>query len=61
MIDKSGELVETTETTFEDAQKVSSGFLLGSTVSDKNDIKLVDVQLMNSENIVIAQDEAQIK
>ena len=59
--DKSGELVETTETTFEDAQKVSSGFLLGSTVSDKNDIKLVDVQLMNSENIVIAQDEAQIK
>ena len=59
--DKSGELVETTETTFEDAQKVSSGFLIGSTVSDKNDIKLVDVQLMNSENIVIAQDEAQIK
>ena len=59
--DKTGELVETVETPFEDAQKVSSGFLLGSTVSDKNDIKLVDVQLMNSENIVIAQDEAQIK
>ena len=59
--DKTGELVETVETPFEDAQKVSSGFLLGSTVSDKNDIKLVDVQLMNSENIVIAQDEAQVK
>ncbi|MDO5810061.1 MAG: toll/interleukin-1 receptor domain-containing protein [Methanobrevibacter sp.] len=57
--DKTGELVETTETPFEDAQKVSSGFLFGSSVSDKKDIGMVDVQLMDN-NIVIAQDEAQI-
>lgn len=58
--DKSGNLVETVETPFEDAQKVSSGFLLGSTASDKNDIKRVDVQLLNNDNIIIAQDEAEI-
>lgn len=57
--DKTGELVETTETPFEDAQKVSSGFLFGSAVSDKKNIGMVDVQLMDN-NIVIAQDEAQI-
>ncbi|WP_458454476.1 toll/interleukin-1 receptor domain-containing protein [Methanobrevibacter sp.] len=59
--DKTGKLVETTETPFEDAQKVSSGFLLGSTVSDTNDIKLADVQIVNSENVIIAQDDSQIK
>ena len=58
--DKSGSLVETVETPFEDAQKVSSGFLLGSTVSDTNDIKVADVQLINRENVIIAQDESQI-
>ena len=58
--DKSGNLVETIETPFEDAQKVSSGFLLGSTVSDTNDIKVADVQLVNKENIIIAQDDSEI-
>ena len=58
--DKSGNLVETVETPFEDAQKVSSGFLLGSTVSDANDIKVVDVQLVTKGNIIIAQDDSEI-
>ena len=58
--DESGKLVETTETPFKDAQKVSSGFLLGSATSDKNNIKLADAQLVNKENIIIAQDEAQL-
>ena len=59
--DKTGKLVDTTETPFEDAQKVSSGFLFGSTVSDTNDIKFVDVQLVNNENIILAEDDSQIK
>ena len=59
--DKEGNLVDTTETPFEDAQVVGSGFLFGSTVSDKNNIKLVDVQLVNSDNIIIAQDYSQVK
>ncbi len=57
---KSGELVDTTETPVEDAQKVSSGFLLGSTVSDNNNIKRVDSQLVTKDNIIIAQDESEI-
>jgi hypothetical protein len=56
--DKSGGLVNSTETPFEDAQKVSAGFLFGSMVSDKNNIKMVDVQLINKDNVIIAQDEA---
>jgi hypothetical protein len=58
--DESGKLVETTETPFKDAEKVSSGFLFGSTVSDKNNIKVADVQLVNKNNIIISQDEAQL-
>ena len=58
--DKSGNLVETVETPFEDAQKVSSGFLLGSTVSDTNDIKMADVQLINRDNVIIAEDDSVI-
>lgn len=57
--DNDGKLVDTTETPFEDAQVVGSGFLLGSTVSDTNNIKLVDVQLVNQDNVIIAQDDSQ--
>ena len=59
--DNEGNLVDTTETPFEDAQIVGSGFLLGSTVSDKNDIKFIDVQLVNKDNVIIAQDDSQVK
>lgn len=58
--DKTGSLVDSVETPLKDAQKVSSGFLLGSTVSDNNTIKMVDVQLINSDDIIIAQDDSQI-
>lgn len=58
--DQTGKLVDSVETPFNDAQKVSSGFLLGSATSDKNDIRIADVQLVNSENVILAQDEAQI-
>ena len=58
--DQSGKLVDSTETPFEDAQKVSSGFLFGSAVSGSNNIKVADVQLVNKENIIIAQDDAQL-
>ena len=53
--DKTGKLIETTETPFNDAEKVSSGYLFGSAVSDKNNIKSVEVQLINENNIVVAQ------
>ena len=59
--DKEGNLVDTTETPLEDAQVVGSGFLLGSTTSAKNDIKFADVQLVNPDNIIIAQDDSQVK
>ena len=58
--DKTGNLVESKETPFESAQPVSSGYLFGSTVSDSNNIGSVDVQLINKENIIIAQDDSQI-
>ena len=58
--DVSGNLVDTVDTPFKEAEKVKSGFLLGSTVSDKNNIKIADVQLVNKNNMVIAQDEAQL-
>ena len=53
--DKTGKLIETTETPFNEAEKVSSGYLFGSAVSDKNNIKSVEVQLINENNIVVAQ------
>lgn len=53
--DKTGKLIETTETPFNEAEKVSSGYLFGSAVSDKNNIKSVEVQLINEKNIVVAQ------
>ncbi|MBR4448557.1 toll/interleukin-1 receptor domain-containing protein [Methanobrevibacter sp.] len=58
--DQSGSLVESKETAFENAQVVSSGYLFGSTVSDSNNIKAVDVQLINKNNIILAQDDSQI-
>lgn len=58
--DQTGKLVESTETPFEDAQKVSSGFLLGSATSDENTIRIADVQLVNSDDIIIAQDESEL-
>jgi hypothetical protein len=53
--DKTGKLVETTETPLNEAEKVSSGYLFGSAVSDKNNIKRAEVQLINEDNIVVAQ------
>lgn len=58
--DKSGELVDSSETVLSDAQKVSSGYVLGSAVSDTNNIKRIDVQLVNSDNIILAQSESQL-
>ena len=58
--DKSGELVDTSETVFSEAQKFSSGFIFGSAVSDTNNIKRIDVQLVNSDNIILAQCESQL-
>lgn len=58
--DNSGELVDTSETVFSDAQKFSSGFIFGSAVSDSNNIKRIDVQLVNSDDIVLAQCESQL-
>jgi hypothetical protein len=43
-----------------DAQKIGSGFLFGSMVSDTNDITHVDVELLDGKNIVIAQGESQL-
>ena len=57
--DKTGELVDTTETPFKDAQISGSGLLFGSIGSDKNDISRVDVQLINKDNVIIAQDDSQ--
>ncbi|WP_405292955.1 toll/interleukin-1 receptor domain-containing protein [Methanobrevibacter sp.] len=58
--DKTGKLVEEKETPFEDAQISGSGLLFGSVGSDKNDISYVDVQLVNSDDVIIAQDDSQI-
>lgn len=58
--DESGKLVESVETPFDEAEKVSSGFLFGSATSDTNNIKIADVQLLNKENIVISHDESQV-
>lgn len=57
--DQTGKLVETTETPFKDAQISGSGYLFGSFGYEKNDITHVEVQLMNSDDIIIAQDDAQ--
>ena len=56
--DKSGKLIDSSETNFDDAQKVSDGFIFGSAVSDKNNIKRVEVQLVNEKNIIIAQGDS---
>ena len=57
--DKTGKLIETKETPFEDAQISGSGFLFGSIGSDKKDITYVEAQLMNKDNIILAQDDSQ--
>jgi len=58
--DESGTLVESTETLVSDAQKIGSGFVLGSATSDKNNIKLVDVQVVDANNIILAQSESRL-
>lgn len=58
--DQSGKLVDTSETVFSEAQKFSSGFIFGSAVSDTNNIKRIDVQLVNSDNVILAQCESQL-
>lgn len=57
--DKTGKLVNTTETPFEDAQIVGSGFLFGSMGSDNKDISYVEVQLINKDKVIVAQDDSQ--
>lgn len=57
--DKSGKLVDSSETPVKEAQKVSSGFLFGSTVSDSNNIGRVDVQLIQGDTI-LAQDDSEL-
>ena len=59
--DKTGKLVETTETPFEDAQISGSGFLFGSVGYENKDISYVEVQLVDGGNVIIAQDDSQIK
>lgn len=59
--DKSGNLINTTETPVDELQIIDDGFLLGSTVSDTNDVGWVDVQLIDSNNIVLAQTDSQLK
>lgn len=57
--DQTGKLVDSTETPFEDAQISGSGYLFGSIGYEKKDISYVEVQLIDSDNIIIAQDDAQ--
>ena len=57
--DQTGKLVQTTETPFEDAQIVGSGFLFGSMGSDQNDVSYVDVQVINKEGVIVAHDDSQ--
>lgn len=57
--DQTGKLVNTTETPFEDAQIVGSGFLFGSMGSNQKDISYVEVQLVNSDKVIVAQDDSQ--
>lgn len=58
--DKTGSLVESSETQFEDAQISGSGYLFGSIGYGKKDISYVEVQLIDNEDIIIAQDDSQI-
>jgi len=59
--DKTGKLVDTTETPFKDAQISGSGFLFGSIGSENNDISYVEAELVADDNTIIAQDDADIK
>ena len=59
--DKSGTLVDSSETQLNEAQIVNNGYLFGSAVSNSNNIKRVDVQLINENGIVVAQSESNIK
>ena len=58
--DKSGDLVNSSETEFKNAQVVDKGYLFGSCVSDENNIKRADAQLINENDIVIAQAESNL-
>lgn len=57
--DQTGKLVDTTETPFDEAKISGSGYLFGSFGYGGNDITYVEVQLIDSNNIVVAQDDAQ--
>ena len=58
--DKTGNLVNTTETEISDIQRVNDGYLLGSDVSGTKDIKRVEVNLIDANDRVIAQGEAEL-
>lgn len=57
--DQTGKLVETTETPFEDAQISGSGYLFGSFGYEGNDISYVEAQLIDGDNVIIAEDDSQ--
>ena len=52
--------MDSSETLISDAQKISNGFVFGSAVSDTNSIKRVDVQLVDGNDIILAQCESQL-
>ena len=58
--DKTGYLVNTTETEISDIQRVNDGYLLGSDVSGTKDITRVEVNLLDAKNRVIAQGESEL-
>lgn len=58
--DESGNLVNTTETPVSSIQRINDGYLLGSSVSGTKNIVRVEVQLVDSNNIVIAQCESEL-
>ena len=58
--DKTGKLVDTTETQFADAKISGEGYLFGSLGYENKDISYVEVQLINNDDVIIAQDDSQI-
>lgn len=58
--DKTGSLVNTSETEISDIQRVNDGYLLGSDVSGSKNIKRVEVNLIDANDRVIAQCESEL-
>jgi hypothetical protein len=58
--DESGSLVNSTETSFDNAQLINNGYLFGSTGSNTKNIKRADAQLVNNKSIVVAHVESSL-